>query len=628
MRSKRIIILVMFLISSQIAIAESELVITTGTNNEDYWGHQISGQRYSPIQTFKLGDAGKTYQINSVLPNVQSSGAGTGVDFFFTIRDSTKPSGNLMGTSESHEQTDISTGFSTSFAFTDTTINGDTTYTLFWDASAYGSQLIYIERNSATNDYADGQSGYYRADTDANGWVNYDFGVKIYYEEVISDAFPVVTLGTPANATSTDVALVNFNCSATDDSAIQNMSLYTNFTGSWLNTQANTSGASGEYIFTETATPGDIVWNCKACDDGDQCDFAESNFTYSYHSYSLDITDPTTGDPTTVSGGDTLTITFEYLKDGVNVTSGVSVDNVTINGQESPIVTTGVAEVNNSVEFETFTSDLGNWVSSWENDAGCAWTIDSDGTPSTTTGPCGGVSNCPTNDAGYDDNSYVYVETSAGTAGCDSVGASAILTYSGLDMDTYSNATLYFAYNMYGADMGGLYVQIDDGVGGWDTLFTKVGNQGTDWFYQEANITGYTGSRDVRFKYTRIGTASYRGDIALDVLNITGVTGGSVEQLIWKAGVGWQVNVTTPSGLTGLQDLYVNATYDTYTRDETESSSVNYGAGGDDCDYGGSGNWIINEDCTVDTNTKLQEGYSMIVNAGYTVKIADGVTVS
>jgi hypothetical protein len=49
---------------------------------------------------------------------------------------------------------------------------------------------------------------------------------------------------------------------------------------------------------------------------------------------------------------------------------------------------------------------------------------------------------------------------------------------------------------------------------------------------------------------------------------------------------------------------------------------------GDDCDYSGTGNWVIDESCHVDTNTRLQAGYSMIVNDGATVFIDSGVTVN
>jgi len=55
---------------------------------------------------------------------------------------------------------------------------------------------------------------------------------------------------------------------------------------------------------------------------------------------------------------------------------------------------------------------------------------------------------------------------------------------------------------------------------------------------------------------------------------------------------------------------------------------LNPATAGDDCDYSGSGNWVINEDCHVDTNTKLESGYTLFVTAGHTAWVDSGVTIS
>jgi len=172
------------------------------------------------------------------------------------------------------------------------------------------------------------------------------------------------------------------------------------------------------------------------------------------------------------------------------------------------------------LEFETFISagEPGiDWIST--GSTGCAWTRDDDGTSSSSTGPCSGSSNCPGDDAGYDDNWYVYVETSSGS--CDGGTDHAYLTYSGIDMDSYPKMQVYFAYNMYGSNMGQLNVQIDDGEGGWDTLWSISANQGTEWFYKNVSFEGYSGTRNLRFDYYRNGITGFYGDIALDVLNIS-----------------------------------------------------------------------------------------------------------
>jgi hypothetical protein len=155
----------------------------------------------------------------------------------------------------------------------------------------------------------------------------------------------------------------------------------------------------------------------------------------------------------------------------------------------------GGSDIN--LEFETFDtgSDLApvsgnNWSTSYLIDPGCVWWKDSDGTASSSTGPCSGSNNCPTNDAGYDDNEYAYVETSYGN--CNTGTAHAYLDYDNtLDLSTYDNAHFYFAYNMYGVTMGQLNFQMNNGSG-WTTLWTLSGNQGTDWYYVDVDLSDYS----------------------------------------------------------------------------------------------------------------------------------------
>lgn len=48
---------------------------------------------------------------------------------------------------------------------------------------------------------------------------------------------------------------------------------------------------------------------------------------------------------------------------------------------------------------------------------------------------------------------------------------------------------------------------------------------------------------------------------------------------------------------------------------------------GDDCDYSGSGDWFINENCHIDTNSRLETGKTLFVSAGYTAWVDSGVVV-
>jgi hypothetical protein len=97
------------------------------------------------------------------------------------------------------------------------------------------------------------------------------------------DASPTVTLNSPVNAYNTTNPTIPFNCSASDDIKVQNVSLLINGTIK----QTNSSGYNNTwYAFSETITTGSgfYNWTCRACDNSTavQCTDATSrNFTYS-----------------------------------------------------------------------------------------------------------------------------------------------------------------------------------------------------------------------------------------------------------------------------------------------------------------------------------------------------------
>lgn len=337
------------------------------------------------------------------------------------------------------------------------------------------------------------------------------------------------------------------------------------------------------------------------------------NITYSEAEdvYYLNITSPTTSSPASVSAYDNISINFNFLSGDNNITSGVEINNVTIGGEFAEIVVSEGGGSPTEIDFETFDTgtDLQPVVTDWYTyyavDSGCVWWKDSDGTVSTSTGPCAGASNCAGNDAGYDDNTYAYVETSS--ANCNTGNAHAYLQLNDTNMDTYSDVNFSFAWNMYGANIGNLSVQINDGVGGWKTLWSLTGNQGTAWGVASVDLSAYSGERDIRFDYDRNGQTSYLGDVAVDVLNVTNFPTSSKE-FVYIDGIGWQVNVTVPAGLSGLQDLFLNATYNGFTRNDTQTEAINY-EGGAQCSP------TLNQDWTI-TDTQVCNGVQVTTGTG------------
>lgn len=100
-----------------------------------------------------------------------------------------------------------------------------------------------------------------------------------------SDNSPVTTLVTPADEATDSDGSVTFNCSATDDQEISNITLYHNETGTWHANSTNTS-VTGTYDFAEFnlnfGTPAaneTVLWNCLTTDNASQTDFGNANYS-------------------------------------------------------------------------------------------------------------------------------------------------------------------------------------------------------------------------------------------------------------------------------------------------------------------------------------------------------------
>ncbi len=91
---------------------------------------------------------------------------------------------------------------------------------------------------------------------------------------------PTVTLNSPVNAYNTTNPIIDFNCTASDDKGITNVSLLIN----GIIKQTNSSGINNaNYLFTETITTGGFYnWTCQAYNDDNRSTIATArSFTYS-----------------------------------------------------------------------------------------------------------------------------------------------------------------------------------------------------------------------------------------------------------------------------------------------------------------------------------------------------------
>lgn len=149
------------------------------------------------------------------------------------------------------------------------------------------------------------------------------------------DAAPLVTLNSPANNSLINGSTgTTFNCSATDDNGLVNITLYHNLNGSGLFVANQTNfvgGTSNSTTFTVGGTfeRTNGLWNCLALDNNNLSNFAATNFTIDT-SY-LNIT-PTGCMPTNIDMTES-SICNATITDNLgvsNVTANVTLPNSTL----------------------------------------------------------------------------------------------------------------------------------------------------------------------------------------------------------------------------------------------------------------------------------------------------------
>jgi len=151
---------------------------------------------------------------------------------------------------------------------------------------------------------------------------------------------------------------------------------------------------------------------------------------------------------------------------------------------------------------ESFESDLGMWMQATDDDLD--WRIDSNGTPSSSTGPSNAT----------DGSKYLYVESSVSGNGFPN--KTAVLETECFKLNGFSSPNLTFNLHMYGSTMGTIEVQVlDTNSGSSQTVFTMGGNQGNTWSAQSVDLSAYLG-KDIIISFKAVTGTSYRSDIALD----------------------------------------------------------------------------------------------------------------
>ncbi len=157
--------------------------------------------------------------------------------------------------------------------------------------------------------------------------------------------------------------------------------------------------------------------------------------------------------------------------------------------------------------YTNFELETGVWFQSSEDTHD--WRFRWDRTSSLNTGP----------DRASSGRYYYYLETTDGNA--FDAGNTAILESPTLPLG--DNRFLVFDYHMHGEDIGSLHVDVFDGVQWVDSVWFIEGQQQLDetnpWLTARVNLSEFSG--EIKTRIRAVAAGGFRGDIAIDNLNVT-----------------------------------------------------------------------------------------------------------
>ncbi|MEY2904724.1 MAG: hypothetical protein RJA52_740, partial [Bacteroidota bacterium] len=160
--------------------------------------------------------------------------------------------------------------------------------------------------------------------------------------------------------------------------------------------------------------------------------------------------------------------------------------------------------------FENATSSI--WINSTGDDFD--WTRNSGNTPSGNTGPPSSI----------DGTYYYFIESSTPNYPFKT----AMLESKCFDFTGFGQLSLSFKYHMFGANVGSLTLQTENGTGNtWTNLWTLSGDQGNQWKTASIDINALAGKNNVKFRIIGTTKDGWQGDIAIDEIRVLTTAGAS-----------------------------------------------------------------------------------------------------
>jgi len=162
-----------------------------------------------------------------------------------------------------------------------------------------------------------------------SGNENYTSDEETWDVSVFTILPPEVELNYPENNFNSSNQTLVFNCSASDNVNLVNVTLYGSWSG-WHANQTNSGPINNtSTIFSKTIPEGNYVWNCYACDNETKCAFAFSNRTLKVDITPPIITLPDYTNATKYRNNQNMTFNISVTDAGV----GASYCSVNVDGQ-------------------------------------------------------------------------------------------------------------------------------------------------------------------------------------------------------------------------------------------------------------------------------------------------------
>lgn len=223
---------------------------------------------------------------------------------------------------------------------------------------------------------------------------------------------------------------------------------------------------------------------------------------------------------TKLSGPNWLIVESDGTLSGTPGASDIGANQFVIEASDGSLSTSATLDIiveNNIaptvINYTDFESGWGDWYNVTDDNQ--QWLRNSNGTPSSNTGPATGAMGT---------TFYAYFETSTGYA--NSSGNNAILAspiFSGSDI------RFSFAYHMYGIETGSLALDIFSNDAWIQNVWHQSGQQHSNsssaYALADVDLSNYPNVTQLRLRATAVG--GYYGDIAIDELTISGTVNDS-----------------------------------------------------------------------------------------------------